>query len=112
MTQLIFPDYTGTIFTTDLTNDLILATYIGQVWIGTPLQPLMVVWDTGSERLLVKSSECSKCSETKFVAADSTSFSLSSPLKWYDEEYMDGTYLKGKIASDRVCPSSDTAGCS
>jgi len=31
---------------------------------------------------------------------------------WESETYEDGTYLKGKVATDRVCPSTDTSGCS
>lgn len=51
--------------------------YLGEIYMGTPLQKLYVIWDTGSGGYLVRSSLCTDlatCSGDKFVLEDSSSF--------------------------------------
>ena len=74
-----------------------------------------MIYDTGSEKIIVKSSDCSACLLYKLEITDSTTFNYYKPkgVTFPDSEtYEDGIYLKGKVATDRVCPSTDTSGCS
>ena len=88
--------------------------YYGPMWMGTPLQKLDgIVYDTGSGKLLVESSECSNCNGTKFKVAPT-----SSTFQWdavntasAGTTYLDGTSLTGNWATDRTCPASDETSC-
>ena len=71
----------------------------------------MVVWDTGSGGLLLKSSDCSRCEGEIFQIDDSSTFSWLDPSAYDSVTYMDGTSLGGYIATDRTCPVSDEASC-
>ena len=83
--------------------------YVGQVFIGTPLQEkLWVVWDTGSGSLLIKSSDCKQCVQPWLDIEKSDSFEYMQPKTKSGAEYLDGTKLIGYIATDQVCPSKES----
>ena len=68
-----WPSLAGTKFKNTQTNDKNMS-YYGPIWMGTPLQKLDgIVYDTGSGKLLVESSECSNCNGTKFQVAPTSS---------------------------------------
>lgn len=78
---------------------------------GSNMQKFMVVWDTGSQDLLIETSACDNCQGDVFDVNASSSFSWSSPLESSSTTYMDGTSLTGNFAFDDVCPTSDVDSC-
>ena len=58
--------------------------YLGEIYMGTPMQDFMVVWDTGSGGYLARSSECvsSGCDGKKFETGDSSTFNWVSPADY------------------------------
>ena len=71
----------------------------------------MVVWDTGSGTLLLRSDDCTSCDGDKFIIDDSSTFAYNDPTEYDRVTYMDGTSLYGKLGTDRTCPVTDTASC-
>lgn len=68
----------------------------------------MVVWDTGSDMLLLESSECGNCYGDVFEIEDSDTFVWDSGS--YTQQYMDGTSLTGDWATDDACVTESDAG--
>jgi Eukaryotic aspartyl protease len=62
----------------DLTNldDL---TYVAKVYVGSDKQGLDVVYDTGSDYLVLQSSTCSTCVSDKFNPSTSTTYAVVDP---------------------------------
>lgn len=72
--------------------------YLGEIYLGTPLQGFMVVWDTGSGGLLLRTTDCTDvddCEGDKFDIDASSTFSYNSPATYDRTTYMDGTSLYG-----------------
>lgn len=68
--------YGGDRYETPMTN-LWNLLYLGEIYMGTPMQQLYVVWDTGSGGHLIRSSDCtdaSTCEGDKFIREDSSTF--------------------------------------
>ena len=66
------PDATNTLINT---NNLM---YAGTVYIGSNKQPLDVIFDTGSDWLVVEDTSCTTCVSTIFNKTKSTTFEVNS----------------------------------
>ena len=81
---------------------------------GTPMQQLYVIWDTGSGGHLIRSSDCTDaatCAGDKFIREDSSTFQWQEPATYDSTTYMDGTSLSGRLGYDNTCPTSDANSC-
>ena len=107
----LFEPVSGT-YQTPLTNYYNFF-YLGELYVGSNEQKLMVNWDTGSSSLLLESSVCtSGCVGDVFQIGDSTSFAYKSPADYDTTVYLDGTTLYGQWGTDKACPVSGQAnGC-
>lgn len=48
--------------------------YIGNIYVGSDQQVMKVVFDTGSDWLVLEDKDCSNCLSTRFNSSTSTSF--------------------------------------
>ena len=84
--------------------------YVAKVYLGSPLQEVNAIWDTGSSRFLVETQDCENCHGQVFDYSKSRTFRFSFD-DLMDEDntvevsYGDGTKLIGSYATDRVCPT-------
>ena len=88
-----------------------LAVWAGSISIGTPPQPFLINFDTGSSDLAVDSVKCTASACTKHArydpAASSTSATNTSTLRI---TYGDGSSIAGKVFSDTVTGACEPDG--
>ena len=110
ISESLFPAY-GVTYTQQPTKNYNNLLYVSEIHLGTPMQEMWVIWDTGSESLLVQSDLCTACTANTFKTGDSTSFAFLEPAEYDSVTYMDGTSISGQLGTDRACPVSDEASC-
>ena len=111
LTEAIFPTYGETRWTQQPMKNYDNLLYTGEIYLGTPLQENWVIWDTGSESLLVKSSACTACSGNVFDIDASSTFEYLDPAEYDSVRYLDGTFVEGQLGTDRACPVNDETAC-
>jgi hypothetical protein len=81
--------------------------YTGTILIGGDMQPLEVVWDTGSSWLIVEGSDCANCASPVYVYQNNpdTYTSLGGA---YTMAYADGTSTTSAQVLDHVCLADST----
>ena len=80
--------------------------YTGNVYMGSNQEVIPVVYDTGSDWLLLQVHTCITCGETVYNYEDeaTTSFSLVVPEETDTVIFgMGSTWITGFAATDRVC---------
>lgn len=86
--------------------------YLGEVFLGSEMQQLWVVWDTGFGGNFVRTTDCAACDGSKFSISQSSTFEYRSPTYLIGESYREiGSLLYGKQAYDTVCATADAASC-
>ena len=70
-----------------------------------------MIWDTGSDWLVVETSDCTDCIGDTFDVDASTSFAKNDPTETISITLGDGTQLTGDIATDKACITQDDASC-
>lgn len=79
--------------------------YVGTLFLGSPSQPVRVIFDTGSEHLAVSTEMCKDCKSKAFTLSQSTSKKmLSDDLK---EVVYGSAKFKGKETQDKACVTQD-----
>lgn len=79
--------------------------YVGSLYLGTPSQPVKVIFDTGSEHLAVSSDLCSGCKSKAFTLAQSKTQQL---LSQETKTVVYGSAkFEGKETQDRTCIGKD-----
>ena len=93
----------------DLINNYNLE-YVGPMFLGDKLKEVQVVYDTGSDWLVVgNAEECVTCDSTPYDSSDVKSFK---PIENSDMELTYGSaYVMGFMATDNVCSKEDTKSC-
>ena len=74
--------------------------WVGQILMGSSFKGLNVVWDTGSDWLVVQSMGCSNCKGNMY---DTTKPTVVENTK--TERNYGSASLKGFVYSDKVCMS-------
>lgn len=74
--------------------------YMGPIYMGENQEEVEVVWDTGSDWLVVASYKCSTCDYTTYDFSSETSFT---DLNEEMELSYGSAYAEGYKASDSVC---------
>ena len=82
---------------------------MGPLYMGENLEEVDVVWDTGSDWLVVASYECSTCNHTNYDFSSESSFTdLGDAM----ELVYGSAYCEGYNATDDVCTvSNDSTSC-
>jgi hypothetical protein len=75
--------------------------YIGEILMGENRQPSFVVWDTGSDWLVVESKTCSNCYGSLYDFDQSPN--TFNRLETEGTREYGTTYTEGFEARDRVC---------
>ena len=79
--------------------------YFGPIYVGTPSQNMTVVYDTGSDWLVIEAHTCATCLDNKYDHTLSSSYIL------VDQDYVEHLYgsaaLYGYDVKDRVSLDSD-----
>jgi hypothetical protein len=80
--------------------------YSASLYLGSARQAFDVIFDTGSNKLIILDSSCTSCTKGTFDTTTSTSY-VSSTV--YDTiSYLDGSYIRGYKVTDTL--SVDSAG--
>lgn len=80
--------------------------YHGPVFVGSDNQKMDVVYDTGSDWLVVEDTACETCYGTNFNTTTSSTFN---ELSAEEEERLYGSAaLKGVRVTDKVCLNADS----
>jgi hypothetical protein len=66
------------VITVDLLNENYNLMYVGSVYMGSQKQRLDIVFDTGSDWLVLESKTCTNCVSTLYNSDASTTFKLKS----------------------------------
>lgn len=86
--------------------------YVGQLWMGENNEPVNVVWDTGSDWLVVASAtDCEFCDgmDGGYDYSDEESFQA---VPRSSKEIVYGSaYVSGFQANDLVCTTSESTSC-
>ena len=85
--------------------------YTAKVHIGTPIQTLNVIWDTGSSKFLIETNNCKNRIAKYFDTRKSQSYNKVVPNQEAASQYADGTWLKGFYATERVCVTDSESSC-
>ena len=85
--------------------------YTAEVLVGSESQAMNLIWDTGSDWLMVESADCTNCNGDTFDYTVSETFQISSPTTTLTATLGDGTVLTGEKATDTVCINSDADSC-
>lgn len=84
--------------------------YKGPLYMGTALQPVEVVWDTGSDWLVVgDSTQCDICDLDAYDTSKSSTFEAI-PDSDYSLLY-GSAYASGYLANDNICTLPNRASC-
>ena len=96
----------GESFVIDFTNYYNLY-YTGPLYMGTSYEEVHVIYDTGSDWLVVETQACSSCTGVY----DTTTSTAYEAISNSDDthSYGDGTTLYGSQAFDTVCLSSNSS---
>ena len=91
------------------------AEYTGKLLMGSSRQPMNVVWDTGSDWLVMEVKECDSCFDPKYDPSENLDSFKPIPNSESHRDY-GSTSTDGYLAHDRVClpePNQDTSeiGC-
>ena len=62
----------------DLLNPRLNLQYLGYVYMGSKAQPLKVVFDTGSDWLVLEDLDCRTCYSTRYNTSASTTYEVAS----------------------------------
>lgn len=84
--------------------------YVGPMFLGNKLKEVQVVYDTGSDWLVVgNAEECVTCDSTPYDTSDVISFE---PVEDSDMELTYGSaYVMGFVATDNVCSRENAKSC-
>lgn len=74
--------------------------YVGTLFLGSPPQPVRVIFDTGSEHLAISTEMCKDCKTKAFTLSQSTTKKLSDDLV---EVVYGSAKFKGKATQDKAC---------
>ena len=85
--------------------------YTSKIYMGSEMQGINVIWDTGSDWFLVETDTCTNCKSPYFHQTESTSFSYFQPDEFHKQQYADGSYVNGQAATDKLCVTQDPASC-
>ena len=83
--------------------------YIGPLYMGSSMEKVEVVWDTGSDWLVVNSANCRTCTEDGYDPKTSTKFKQL-PNSYYEQEYL-SAFVSGNKALDSVCLTTSATSC-
>ena len=79
--------------------------YIGPIYVGEKRQKIDVVWDTGSDWLVIANSKCKTCDgPNPFVRKDSSTFTQLGEKKLLA---YGSALCKGALVQDIVCSEAD-----
>jgi len=88
--------------------------YFGEVYLGSDLQKLLVIWDTGSGNFLVRSSMCTNCNSNReyepWFDIETTESIVVTDVE-DSTTYISGDTLAGVQVFDDVCPIADINTC-
>ena len=83
-------------------NDL---EYIGTLFMGENSEPVNVIFDTGSDWVVISSHKCNNCDKTHYDHSDEETFEAI-PGSWGERNY-GSAGLEGYEAYDTVCLKPD-----
>jgi len=84
--------------------------YTGPAYVGSTQQKVDLVYDTGSDWIVIESSECRSCFGENFDASVSTSWNPHDEAKETELEY-GSAWIEGITGSDDVCVDSEQTNC-
>lgn len=76
--------------------------YTGSVYIGDSGQEMRVIYDTGSDWMVIEGKDCETCKENKFDQSLSPYFEVVRD-RIEDKQYGSFIHVKGKEVRDKVC---------
>lgn len=83
--------------------------YHAPVYVGSDNQKLSVVYDTGSDWLVLEDSECESCFGQNFNTTTSSSFNQLSDI--VEDRLYGSAALQGTRVTDKVCLNADNEEC-
>jgi hypothetical protein len=79
--------------------------YTGSIYVGESDQEMKVIYDTGSDWLLIEGRDCDNCKGSKYDS-NTSSYFKTTKITITEKEYGSFVHVEGRESQDQVCLKS------